>query len=62
MRGIKTPQQDFGLKMQGSLCARGGGGGGGGGVGGVGLYLWDTTVIQFEPLKSGHLSTPNNRH
>ena len=26
MRGIKIPQQDFALKMQGGLCARGGGG------------------------------------
>ena len=25
MRGIKIPQQDFALKMQGGLCARGGG-------------------------------------
>ena len=24
MRGIKTPQQDFTLKMPGGLCARGG--------------------------------------
>ena len=24
MRGIKTPQQDFALKMQGGLCVRGG--------------------------------------
>ena len=24
MRGIKIPQQDFALKMQGGLCARGG--------------------------------------
>ena len=28
MYGIKKPQQDFALKMQGALCARGGGGGG----------------------------------
>ena len=26
MRRIKIPQQDFALKMQGGLCARGGGG------------------------------------
>ena len=32
MRGIKIPQQDFALKRQGGLCARG-------------AYLRDTTVI-----------------
>ena len=33
MCGIKTPQQDFALKMQGGLMREGGGGGGGwGGV------------------------------
>ena len=39
MRGIKISLQDFALKMQGGLCARGGGGGGGGGG-----YLRNTTV------------------
>ena len=34
MRGIKIPLQDFALKMQGGLCARG-------------AYLRDTTVIKF---------------
>ena len=34
MHGIKIPQQDFALKMQGGLCARGGG-----------AYLRDTTVF-----------------
>ena len=32
MRGIKIPQQEFALKMQGELMREGGGGGGGGGV------------------------------
>ena len=40
MRGIKIPQQDFVLKMQGGLCARGGGGGGG-------AYLRDTTIHEL---------------
>ena len=31
MRGIKIPQQEFALKMQGGLMRGGGGGGGGGG-------------------------------
>ena len=31
MRGIKIPQQEFALKMQGELMREGGGGGGGGG-------------------------------
>ena len=34
MRGIKIPQYEFALKMQGAY-ARGG------------AYLWDTTVLQF---------------
>ena len=41
MRGIKIPQYEFALKMQGGgLCARGGGGG---------AYLRDTTVISTRP-------------
>ena len=28
MCGMKIPPQDFALKMQGGLCAKGGGGGG----------------------------------
>ena len=32
MRGIKIPQQEFALKMQGGLMHEGG------------AYLWDTTV------------------
>ena len=43
MRGIKIPQQDFALKMQGELMREGGGGGGGGG----GAYLRDTTVLEI---------------
>ena len=35
MRGIKIPQQDFALKIQGGLMGEGGGGG---------VYLRDTTV------------------
>ena len=35
MRGIKIPQQEFALKMQGGLMREGGGG----------AYLWDTTVL-----------------
>ena len=31
MRGIKIPQYEFALKMQGGLMREGGGGGGGGG-------------------------------
>ena len=38
MRGIKIPQQDFELKMQGGLRARGGGGG---------AYLRDTTIHEL---------------
>ena len=34
MHGIKIPQQDFALKMQGGAYARGG------------AYLWDTTVVE----------------
>ena len=41
MRGIKIPQQDFVLKMQGAYAWWWWGGGGGGG----GVYLRDTTVI-----------------
>ena len=33
MRGIKIPQQDFGLKKQKGLMREGG------------AYLWDTTVL-----------------
>ena len=42
MYGIKTPQQDFALKMQGGLMREGGGG----------AYLRDTTVYksQFDSL------------
>ena len=39
MRGIKIPPQDFALKMQGGLCARG-------------AYLRDTTV-SFHHTKFG---------
>ena len=41
MRGIKIPQQDFALKMQGRLMREGGGGGGGGW-----RICGDTTVIE----------------
>ena len=37
MRVIKIPQQDFALKMQGGLCARG-------------AYLRDTTVHNSYPI------------
>ena len=36
MRGIKIPQYEFALKMQGGLMREGGGGG---------AYLRDTTVV-----------------
>ena len=39
MHGIKIPQQDFVLKMQGGLMHGDGGGGGGG------AYLRDTMVL-----------------
>ena len=39
MRGLKIPQYEFALKMQGGLMREGGGGGGG-------AYLRDTTVYR----------------
>ena len=38
MGGIKIPQQEFMLKMQGGAYARGG------------VYLWDTTVFFFDEI------------
>ena len=43
MHGIKVLQQDFGLKLQGGLCAK------------EGVYLQDTTV---HGLTKKHLSRP----
>ena len=47
MRGIKIPQYEFALKMQG-LMREGG------------AYLWDTTVYtrSFQRVKLKYLSTP----